>query len=1128
MSPFGFLQAEFPEVYDEANKALDNALSDPRTSCFYSRRTVELAARWAFRYDPSLSAADRDTLSDLLNDPTFKRLMDDKVFKLAKEAVRLGNNAVHDNDRVSQRDSITSLSHLFQFTYWFARTYCRGVKPAEGLVFDPRRHLTPSAEVEKASAEQLRELEEALQRSEIERQVALEAVADRGLLEAELTRLRAEVAEAKKFAAATPDNHDYDEKETRDFFIDLLLAEAGWPFGTGDDPIDGKDVEFEVFGMPNEQRVGYVDYVLWGDDGLPLGLVEAKRTRKSPLVGQQQAVLYANCLEEMFGQRPVIFYSNGFQHWIWDDTNYPPRHVQGFYTKDELALLVQRRSTRLPLSSVGVNSTIVERHYQRRAIKRIGESFEIDKRRKALVVMATGAGKTRTVIALADVLTRTNWAKRVLFLADRTALVNQAMNAFKAFMPDSAPVNLTSEKDVDSRVYVSTYPTMMNLINSTENGLRRFGPGHFDLVIIDEAHRSVFKKYQAIFDYFDALLVGLTATPKDEVEKNTYDLFDLQTGMPTDVYSLEEAVADGFLVPYKAISVPLKFPNEGIKYENLTPEEQQLWDDLDWGEEDPLPPDFVDSAAVNKWLFNSGTVDKVLETLMLDGIKVDGGDTLGKTIIFAKNQAHADFIAERFDINYPHLEGKFARIITYKVNYAQTLIDDFSVKGKDPSIAVSVDMLDTGIDVPEVVNLVFFKQVRSKTKFWQMLGRGTRLCVDLFAPGVDKQYFRVFDFCMNFEFFSQNPKFTEGASLQSVSERRFKARLVILQLLEENQDNAVRADMTSVLHDEVRSMNIENFIVRPHRQLVERFTKGESWNSLSDDDFDALATQVANLPTELPSEPEETRRFDVLMLQLEIALLKADTNFEKLANRVKLIAKRLSDVANIPVIRAQLEFLEEIQTDGWWEGITLSMLEEARRKIRDLVPFMPKVDKTIIYTTFDDEFGEARTFDFTDVPAHSDFEDFRAKALAFLKEHHGETAVKKIRQNWPITSEDMNELRRILIVSGIGTSEDFQRAQEQSGSFGLFVRSLVGLDRVAAKDAFAGFLERARYSANQIEFVNLIIDDLSQNGVIELSRFYEAPFTSIAPQGPNEIFSEEEIGRLAEVLEAIKKNAMAA
>src|SRR5712691_10027002 len=769
VSQFVFLQPEWPAVFHAAAKAEAAVHPDPRTACFYARRALELAVAWAYKSDASLRLPYQDNLSALIHEPSFKAAAGEAVFSKARVINTLGNQAVHSHRPIQQFDALTAVRELFHVSYWLARTYVRGAKPAPGLAFDANA-LPRTAPIPKQTIEQLQTLETRLR----ERDEKLSALlADKSALDEELKRLRAEVAEAKKTSAAQPDTHDYSEAETRDYFIDLLLKEAAWPLD------QTRDREFEVSGMPNEQGQGFVDYVLWGDDGKPLAVVEAKRTKKSAQIGQQQAKLYADCLEAQFGRRPLIFYSNGYDHWLWDDANYPPRAVQGFYKKAELELAIQRRSTRKPLAAGEINPAIVERYYQTRGIRRIAEAFERDHDRKALVVMATGAGKTRTVIALCDLLMRCNWVKRVLFLADRVALVNQAVNAFKRHLPIALNVTAATEKDAEGRVFVSTYPTMMGLIDETRDGQRRFGVGHFDLVIIDEAHRSVFQKYRAIFEYFDSLLVGLTATPKDEVDINTYQLFDLEPGVPTDAYGLEDAVKDGFLVPAKAVSVPLKFQREGITYAELSEEEKEQWDALEWDEEGSTP-DRVEAEAVNKWLFNKDTVDKVLEHLMTRGQTVAGGDRLGKTIVFAKNQAHAEFIAQRFDVNYPHDKGGFARVIHSGLPYAQDLIDDFSNPAKAPHIAISVDMLDTGIDIPEVVNLVFIKLVRSKTKFWQMVGRGTRLCKDLFGPGKDKAFFYILDYCQNLEFFGQNPTTTEGALGESLGKRLFKARLELI------------------------------------------------------------------------------------------------------------------------------------------------------------------------------------------------------------------------------------------------------------------------------------------------------------------------------------------------------------
>lgn len=659
MSNFTFLKSEWPELHESAVKAESLAASDPRTSCFYARRVLEIAVAWLYKHDRALRLPYQDNLSALIHEPTFKAAVGPAVFAKAKLIKDLGNLAVHSHKRILESDALVAVRELFHLTYWLAHTYARGAKPSPGLTFNPGA-LATSAPSPKQTLEQLQLLETQLR----ERDETLSSLlADKTALDEELKRLRAEIAAAKKANTSQPDTHDYSEAETRDYFIDLLLKEAGWPLD------QKRDREYEVTGMPNSDQKGFVDYVLWGDDGIPLGLVEAKRTKRDPRVGQRQAELYADCLEKRYGRRPIIFYSNGYDHWIWDDANYPPRPVQGFYKKAELELLIQRRKTRKPLSEAKINEAIVERYYQTRAIRRIGEAFEKDHDRKALLVMATGAGKTRTVIALCDLLMRSNWAKRVLFLADRVALVNQAVNAFKKHLPEASPVNLVTEKETEGRVFVSTYPTMMGLIDETKNGQRRFGVGHFDLIVIDEAHRSVFQKYRAIFDYFDSLLVGLTATPKDEVDRNTYGLFDLEDGVPTDAYPLEDAVNDKYLVPLKAVSVPLKFQREGIKYNELSEEEKEEWDAKDW-DEDGTVPQVVEPEAVNKWLFNKDTVDKVLAHVMTAGLKVAGGDRLGKTIIFAKNQDHADFIADRFNANYPHYKGQFARVITFKTEYA--------------------------------------------------------------------------------------------------------------------------------------------------------------------------------------------------------------------------------------------------------------------------------------------------------------------------------------------------------------------------------------------------------------------------------------------------------------------------
>lgn len=1127
MSQFDFLRGEWPDLHAAASQAEALAYHDARTACFHARRGLEVMVHWLYKHDAALKLPYQDNLSALLHEPTFKTTVGAAVFAKTVLINRLGNMAVHGHRPVQQFDALTAVRELFHVAYWLAHTYAHGAKPAPGLAFDPTA-LPKTTPLPKQTVEQLQRLEKELS----ERDQNLSALlADKTALDAELTRLRIEIAETKKTNTAQADTHNYSEAETRDYFIDHLLKEAGWALD------QEHDREFPVEGMPNNEGKGFVDYVLWGDDGLPLALIEAKRTKRDPRVGQRQAELYADCLERMFGRRPIVFYSNGYEHWMWDDANYPPRPVQGFYKKAELELLIQRRTTRKKLAEAKINETIVERYYQTRAIRRIGEAFEKDRDRKALVVMATGAGKTRTVIALCELLMRCNWVKRALFLCDRVALVEQAINkGFKPYLPESSPVNLLTEKETEGRVFVSTYPTMMGLIDETKDGQRRFGVGHFDLIIIDEAHRSVYQKYRAIFDYFDSLLVGLTATPRDEIDRDTYGLFELEKGVPTDAYDLADAVADKFLVPSKSVSVPLKFQRQGIRYDELSEEEKEQWDEKEWND-DGSTPSFVEAEAVNKWLFNIDTVDKVLEHIMTRGQTVAGGDRLGKTIIFAKNQAHADFIQQRFDLNYPHLAGKFARTITFKTEYAKSLIDDFSQKNKAPHIAISVDMLDTGIDVPEVVNLVFFKLVRSKTKFWQMVGRGTRLCPDLFAPGKHKEFFYIFDYCQNLEFFSQNPETTEGSVGESLGKRLFKTRLELITELDRKLSTAlsegtdkeagVRQEIAALLREEVSAMNVANFVVRPKRRLIEKYGKSEAWIQLTMEDTEELAHEVAGLPSELEAEDEEAKRFDLLLLNLQLALLRVEPAFRRLSDQVKIIAGLLEEKSSIPMVQEQLPLIQEIQTDEWWQDVTVPMLESVRRRLRALVKLIEKAQRKPIYTDFEDELGSENSIELPGFTSSDSFERFRAKTRQFLLEHEDDMVIHKLRMNRPLTKVDIGELERMLTASGLAKPEYLERAKTESLGLGLFVRSLVGLDREAAKQAMAGFMAGKTLTANQIEFVNLIVNHLTEHGVMDAGLLYESPFTDCSPQGPEGVFNSTQVDELIVLLSEVRERAVA-
>ena len=1123
MSNFSFLQKEFFSICDSATKAESYLNTDARAACWYARMTLEQIADWLYRYDKNFESYDT-SLGARVHEPCFKNNVGENIFTKATVIISIGNRAAHAKSS-KKTDAIQAVTELFHVGYWLARTYGHKARPNPTLQFDEK--LVPvSKQKDAITLEQLQRNEQQLKTATEENLQLKLKLQGLDAVQQELEQLRQEVAKAKQANNTESDPHDYNEEKTRDYFIDVLLEEAGWQINKPD------VVEYEVQGMPNNKGIGFVDYVLWGDDGLPLALVEAKRTRKDARVGQQQAKLYADCLQAKFKRRPVIYCTNGYTHWLWDNEAHAPRIVQGFYKKDELELLMQRRTSKQSLVTANINEAIVERSYQHQAIRTVAEAMEQHNQRRSLVVMATGSGKTRTAIALTELLIRCNWAKRVLFLADRVSLVKQASREFLKHLQDVGVVNLLDSVDGQGRVFVCTYPTMLNLINDTSSAVKRFGVGHFDLVIVDEAHRSIYAKYGAIFSYFDSYLVGLTATPKDEVDHNTYSLFNLEKGVPTFAYGLEDAIKDNYLVPPVAVAVGTQFQRDGIDYNKLSEEEKERWDNLDWGIDGP--PDSVDPPALNAWLFNTDTVDEVLKYLMLNGEYVASGDRLGKTIIFAKNQKHADFIYERFNINYPQYKGEFARVITHSVNYAQSLIDDFSVKSKSPHIAISVDMLDTGIDVPEVVNLVFFKFVRSKTKFWQMLGRGTRLCKDLYAPQQDKKCFKILDFCDNLGHFNENFAQASGSLHDSLEAKLFKTRLELINVLdakplgnEGEQERELRNDTAKHLHSLVANMTLDNIIVRPKRQYVEKYSKLEAWTQLSVVEATDIGVQLAGLPSQLQDTEEEAKRFDMMVLRTQLCVLNGDVGFDKFKQNIQAIASALEQQDSIPAIRAQMPLIQSLSEDDWWQDVTVNMLEQMRKNLRLLIKLIEKKERVIVYTDFDDDITGSETIALKFGNDGLDYEKFKLKSRDFLRVHEDKLAIAKLRTNKPITATDLNELELILLEQAGGDKALIEKAKQATGGLGLFVRSLLGLERGAAMDAMAEFLNERNATASQLEFVKMIVNYLTQDGVIEPSRLYEAPFTSVTATGPDSIFDDAKVVKLFKAIDEIKLRAVA-
>ena len=915
----------------------------------------------------------------------------------------------------------------------------------------------------------------------------------------------------------TPNPNDPTEHETRKQYIDAMLRDAGWRLGA--DWLE----EVELQGMPNQAQVGFADYVLYGDNGKPLAVIEAKRTSVDPAKGRQQAKLYADLLEKQYGRRPVVFLTNGFETYL-QDNQYPERQVAALYSKRDLEKLFNLRRMRQPLTDIQVDKNIAGRYYQEGAIKAVCHAFDTKNRRKALLVMATGSGKTRTAVALCKVLLERGWVKNILFLADRTSLVTQAKRSFVNLLPDLSVTNLCEEKDnTAAHCVFSTYQTMLGCIDTvTDEQGKLFTCGHFDLLICDEAHRSIYNKYRDIFRYFDAPLVGLTATPKDEIDKNTYAIFDLEKGMPTYGYELAQAVKDGYLVDFLSVETKLKFLEEGITYDQLSEVDKAAYEDTFTDENGELP-EKIESSALNEWVFNEDTIREVLHILMEYGLKIDYGEKLGKTIIFAKNHRHAEMILEVFQREYPHLGDGFAQVIDNYMTYAQSAIDNFSDPGKLPQIAISVDMLDTGIDVPEVLNLVFFKKVMSKAKFWQMIGRGTRLCPGL-LDGADKNQFYIFDFCGNFAFFrmSQGKPVHAQLSLQGAL-FRLKGEIVYkLQDMAYQTEELIpfRQALVKELLGKAQELNRDNFAVKQHLRAVERFSKEETYRGLVYGDIREMEEELC--PLILPdADDPKALRFDALLYGIELAYMVGKTSTKARRDLVRQ-AEAVASVGNIPEIQEQKELLDRILHTDYLERAGLNEFEHIRKSLRDLMKYVLPSGHSYS-TNFDDQILETEWHE--SQLETDDLKNYRAKAEFYVREHQDSPAIAKLKSNLPLTQQDVVELESIL-WSQVGTQEDYE-AEYGEKPLGEFVREVVGMDMKAAKEAFSVYLNDVNLDDRQIYFVNQIVEYIVQNGLMkDLSVLQKPPFTDLG--SISQVFDAGNWKKIREIIQKINANARVA
>ena len=1101
MTNFDFLKKDekFSSFADVAITAEKLYRVDTASCIFNIRRAAEFAVKWMYSVDGSLVMPYQDTFVTLINTVEFKDIVGNDIFRRIDFIRLIGNSSAHSARNIKPEQAELALENLFYFldfvAYCYADEYDEQTFNAELLKAEPAP-VAP-APIVTIDIQQLIEENKALKEK--------------------LTSKREEQVQTY-----VPKPLDISEFKTRKVYIDTMLIDAGW--------VEGKDWynEYELTGMPNKSEVGYADYVLFGDDGKPLAVIEAKRTCKDVAIGRQQAKLYADLLEKKFGRRPIIFLSNGFDTRIWNDKYYPEHKVSGFYSKRDLEKEFNKLTMRTHLTNVRVDDNISGRYYQKEAIKAVCRAFDEENRRKALLVMATGSGKTRTVISIVDVLLRHGWVKNVLFLADRNSLVTQAKRAFVNLLPNLSVVNLCEDKEnYNARGVFSTYQTMIHCIDDAkdEKGGKLYTVGHFDLIICDEAHRSIYNKYKDIFTYFDAHLVGLTATPRDEVDKDTYKIFELESGVPTYGYELDQAVEDKYLVPYETVETTLKLMEDGIVYDDLSEEDKEEYENL-FATEDGDMPERIDSSALNEKIFNEDTIRKVLGILMEKGIRIDYGNKIGKTIIFAKNHRHAEKIYEIFGKEYPNFSPNFCRVIDNYTNYSQSLIDEFSDPKKMPQIVVSVDMMDTGIDVPEVTNLVFFKKVMSKAKFWQMIGRGTRLCPGL-LDGADKQLFYIFDFCGNFEFFRTHKNGKNVPTTISVQQRIFNLKVNLVYKLQDlvyqtEELTAFRTALIDELVEKVHQLNRDNFAVKQHLKFVDLYADKKNYEALTPLDISQLQEEIA--PLVLPYEDEISAvRFDALMYAIELGYV-ASNPYQKGIKDLMGKVRAVATVSTIPAVKAKSEMLDKILNTDYVERADINDFETIRKEIRDIIKYIPVIEWEPYTTDFTDDIVNMVQNPYE--PTGGELQNYRAKVNYYIRQHMDNAVIAKLHTNKPLTTADIAELEKIL-WSEVGTKEDYQQEYKDK-PLGELVREIVGLDMNSAKEAFAKYLNDVNLDDRQIYFVNQIINYIVQNGMMKnFAVMQEAPFTNKGTL--DTVFTDTVVWMdIMKIIKSINANALAA
>ncbi|MFT7355967.1 MAG: type I restriction enzyme R subunit [Gammaproteobacteria bacterium] len=1122
---FEHIQSKWPELHQLAAFAEDYAISDPQSSlvklrCFAEKVVGYLYKELSLPVLPTSNIFDKLTADDFTS--AVPRLITDKLHAIRKS----GNQAAHEG-KVDQQQAIWILKESYFVASYLFMAYANGTQQ-ECPEFKAPEQTQPTNQSDAEFAKKNKQLTKQL----AENQARLKRALDE-LEAAELAQKQAQQQAAKlkqtidteKLAQVKTRNEqivnssfNFNEDETRKRIIDLDLRNAGWHVALDDKSTEDVGKEVKVTDQPTTTGVGYIDYVLWDDDGKPLAVIEAKRSRENIEKGRQQATLYANALEKQYGQRPIIFYSNGWDIKILDDTQgYNSRGLYGYYSKDSLQYLIKQRVLKKDLNKTPIDTAVAGRLYQMETITRVCERFS-DKHRKALIVQATGTGKTRVSIALAKRLLDAGWAKRVLFLCDRKELRKQAGNAFTEFTKEPVHIVGKSAKNTaaSARVFIATYPGMLRIMN-------KYDVGYFDLIVADESHRSIYNIYGDIFKYFDALEVGLTATPVEMVSRSTCDLFGCDYKLPTANYPLEDAIEQGNLVPYKIVSYTTQFLREGIKKDNLTDEQiAQL-------EEQGIDPNELDFDAkqIDEAIKNKDTNRLILRNLMEKGLRDKDGQLPGKTIVFARNIAHAELMAQLFSELYPQHGANFCRVIHSKYERAEELIDDFKSSDENSMrIAVSVDMLDTGIDVPECVNLVFAKPIKSKVKFWQMIGRGTRLCENLYGTGKHKTHFLIFDHWANFEYFDENPEEDDVKQAKSLLQKLFEARVTLAQTALKKANMDVFDQTIKLIHDDICLLPMESISVRDNWLVVETYKDFKRLNQFAPQTVSDLLEKVAPLMQwRNIMGQSEAYKFDLELTTIQ-TLIFTDANQIDLAkqsvmNKVESLQMHLNEV------RSKAPAIAEIQTEQYWQYLTHAALEQSRINLRSIIHLRnksvkpPTSDFVLDITEDENQIHEA---DRLTKIVSIDYQIYRQeveKTLTPLFET--DSVLKKIRNGEQVTEADLAQLSSLVHTQNpsvdLNTLKEF--FPESTATLDKILRTIVGMDKNAIEQSFTTFVQQihTHVNAKQQRFIGMLKNHLIRHGSIEIAQLYDAPFTQIHDMGLDGVFSQQQ----ADVIEQFIK-----